>query len=247
MHSVPPLAAAPRFQDSQVRRAHDRGLRETDWLLARYSFSFGDYHDPNHTHWGCLRALNEDWVAPGRGFTWHGHRDIETLTYPLEGRIRHVDDLGNDFEIGPGDVVHMSAGSGINHSELNASATLPERHLQIWLYPRARSATPACSVTRIDSKAKKNRWCVVASPDGREGSITIDQDVLVFAARPAPGVSLRYGLSSRRLGYLHVVHGEILVGSSLRLHAGDGLKLAHDEVLSLTGVVPETEVLLFDL
>lgn len=239
--------AATTTQESSVRRAHQRGAQETEWLQARFSFSFADYHDPNHTHWGSLRALNDDWVAPGRGFAWHGHRDIETLTYPIHGRIHHTDSLGNDYVFGPGEVHRMSAGTGVAHAEMNASQTAPERHLQIWLYPRSRGASPSCERVRIDEASKRDRWRVIASPDGRDGSATVQQDALLFASRLTQGASLRYALEERRLGYLHVVSGELRVDPALRLRAGDGLRFTHHEPVAIVAAAPDTEVLLFDL
>jgi len=246
MHPAAP-GPARTIPESRIRRAHQRGVQETDWLVARFSFSFGDYHDPNHTHWGSLRALNEDWVAPGRGFAWHGHRDIESLTYPIQGRIHHTDDLGNDYVFGPGQVHRMSAGTGVAHAEMNASDTEPERHLQIWLYPRNRGTAPACELVRIDDKSKRNRWRVIASADGRQGSLTVGQDALIFATLLSAGASLTYELAAHRLGYLHVIAGELSVGPSLRLRAGDALRFTHEEPLAISAVAPDTEALLFDL
>ena len=246
MHSQV-LPASKTIPDNRVRRAHQRGAQESDWLQARFSFSFGDYDDPNHTHWGALRALNDDWVAPGRGFAWHGHRDIETLTYPIHGRIHHTDSLGNDYVFGPGEVHRMSAGTGVAHAEMNASDTEPERHLQIWFYPRSRGASPSCERVRIDEASKRDRWRVIASPDGRDGSATVQQDALIFASRPTQGTSLRYALEEHRLGYLHVVSGELRVDPALLLNAGDGLRFTHHEGLAIVAESPDTEVLLFDL
>lgn len=230
-----------------VRRAHQRGSMENEWLQARFSFSFADYQDPNHMHWGSLRALNEDWVAPGGGFARHGHRDIETLTYPIQGRIHHTDSLGNDFVFGPGEILRMSAGSGLEHSEMNTSRTEPARHLEIWLYPRSRGVTPACALTRIDERDKLGRWCLIASPDGREGSAAIHQNARIFTSRPAQEVVLGYQLAQHRLGYLHVVSGAVQVAPGLLLRAGDGLRFTHREYLEVVGASADSEVLLFDL
>ncbi|WP_076998829.1 pirin family protein [Variovorax sp. KK3] len=233
--------------ESRVRRAHQRGVQETDWLVARFSFSFGDYHDPNHTHWGSLRALNEDWVAPGRGFAWHGHRDIEAITLPIQGRIHHTDNLGNDYVFGPGEVMRMSAGSGIAHAEMNASDAEAERHLQIWLYPRRRGTAPECELVRIDAQNKRDRWCVIASPDGREGSLSVQQEALIFSTCLSLGASLPCPLAPHRLGYLHVVSGELDVDGALRLGPGDALRFTHETPPLVTAAAPDTEALLFDL
>jgi len=241
------LSPPSAIPESRIRRAHQRGTQETDWLRARFSFSFGDYRDPNHTHWGSLRALNDDWVAPGRGFAWHGHRDIESLTYPIHGRIHHTDSLGNDYVFGPGELHRMSAGTGVAHAEMNASGTEPERHLQIWLYPRERGASPGCERVRIDENSKRDRWCLIASPDGREGSATVGQDARIFVSRLAQGRSLDYGLEEHRLGYLHVVAGELRVDRGVLLHAGDALRFTHHDALAVEAEAPDTEVLLFDL
>jgi redox-sensitive bicupin YhaK (pirin superfamily) len=242
-----PLSTQRILGEQQVRRAHQRGAMENEWLQARFSFSFADYQDPNHMHWGSLRALNEDWVAPGGGFARHGHRDIESLTYPLRGSIHHTDSLGNDFVFGPGEILRMSAGTGLEHSEMNASPSEPERHLQIWLYPRSRGCAPHCALTRIDETAKQGRWCPVASPDGREGSAMVQQNALIFASRPGLASRLRYTLDEHRLGYLHVVAGEVQVDRGLHLRAGDGLRITHREQLELIGATADAEVPLFDL
>lgn len=240
-------ASANAIPENRIRRARDRGMHETEWLHARFSFSFGDYQDPNHMHWGSLRALNEDWVAPGRGFPWHGHRDIESLTYPIQGRIQHTDDQGNAYEFGPGQLHRMSAGSGIVHTEMNASDTEPERHLQIWLYPRQRGTAPQCELVSIDEAARRNRWSLIASPDGRGGSATIGQDALLFTTRLKPGAALGHALETHRLGYLHLVAGELEVNAGTRLLAGDGLRFTHEEPLDLVAGANGAEALLFDL
>lgn len=241
------LSTPSPIPESRIRRARQRGTLETDWLHARFSFSFGDYHDPNHTHWGSLRALNDDWVAPGRGFAWHGHRDIESLTYPIHGHIRHSDSLGNDYVFGPGELHRMSAGTGVVHAEMNASDSEPERHLQIWLYPRSRGESPGCELVRIDADSKRDRWRLIASSDGREGSVTVRQDARIFASLLTETCALRYALGEHRLGYLHVVAGDLRVGPEVQLHAGDGLRFTHHEALSIAATSPDTEVLLFDL
>ncbi len=220
---------------------------ENAWLQARFSFCFGDYQDPNHTHWGSLRALNEDRVTAGRGFAWHGHRDIESLTYPIEGRIHHTDSLGNDYVFGPGELHRMSAGSGIEHAEMNASATQAERHLQIWLYPQARGLAPGCELVRIDAAGAREGWRLIASPDGRDGSATVQQRASLFVARPTRGSALSFGLDAHRLGYVHVVCGAIAVEPGLQLRSGDGLRFTHHETLELVAESEDAEVLLFDL
>ena len=235
------------FSEQMVRRAHQRGSMENEWLQARFSFSFADYQDPNHMHWGSLRAHNEDWVAPAGRFARHGHRDIETLTYPLQGRIHHIDSLGNDFVFGRGEILRMSAGTGLEHSEMNASRTEPERHLQIWLYPRSRGVAPGCALTRIDEKDTLGRWCPIASPDGREGSAAIHQNATIFASRPAAEGRLAYQLAQHRLGYLQVVSGAVHVDPGLHLRVGDGLRFTHREHLELVAASADAEVLLFDL
>jgi len=235
------------LSERNVRRAHQRGALENGWLQARFSFCFGDYQDPNHTHWGSLRALNEDRVAAGRGFAWHGHRDIESLTYPIEGRIHHTDSLGNDYVFGPGELHRMTAGSGIEHAEMNASSVDAERHLQIWLYPQARGLAPGCERVRIDAAGARETWQLIASPDGRDGSATVQQRALLFVGRPARGSALGYGLAAHRLGYLHVVAGALSVDPGLQLRSGDGLRFTHHEALELVAEADGTEVLLFDL
>lgn len=232
---------------SQIRRARDRGALENDWLQARFSFSFANYQDPNHVSWGPLRALNDDLVAAGRGFGPHGHRDIETITYPIRGTIRHTDNLGNDYVFGRGQIQRMSAGTGVIHSEMNASAQEAERHLQIWLYPSRPGLPPSCELVDIDESSLENRWRPIASPDGREGSATVQQEALVYASRLSPGSRIEYALRPERLGYLHVVDGALLANEELQLQAGDGLRIDHGQQLSIAASPSGAEVLLFDL
>lgn len=229
----------------EVRRAATRGAFRNDWLDARFSFSFGNYQDAGRMRWGALRALNDDVVQPGRGFAPHAHSDIETITYPLSGQIEHRDSIGNHHVYGRGQVQRMSAGRGIVHSEMNASATAPERHLQIWFLPAQQGGEPECEISTIPDEEKRDRWRVIASPDGREGSARVRQDVFMYASLLSAEKTLTFGLRAGRIGYLHVASGRLLLPDAIELGAGDGACVSGGS-LHLQAHSP-AEILLFDL
>lgn len=229
----------------QLRRADERGHTRLDWLESYHSFSFGDYYDPRHLGVSNLRVINEDWIAPAGGFPTHGHKDMEILTYVLEGALEHKDSLGNGSVIRPGDVQYMSAGTGVRHSEYNASGSEIVHLLQIWLIPNRLGVAPSYGQRHFGAQERRRRFALLASPDGREGSIATHQDGLLFATLLGPAESLTHRLDAGRRAYVHLARGEARVnGQDLR--AGDALRIeSGPEVrIAATG---EAEILLFDL
>jgi len=230
---------------TQLRRATERGHGRHGWLDSFHSFSFADYHDPAHMGFGPLRVINEDRVQPGRGFGTHGHRDMEIISYVLEGALAHQDSMGNGSVIRPGDVQRMSAGTGVQHSEFNASEREPVHFLQIWIEPNVRGIEPSYEEKRFDEASKRGEWRLIASRDARDGSVLIHQDADVFVTRLQAGETLRRELDPRRRAYVHVVRGEVRV-NGVNLASGDALK-GERENLIILDEAREAEVLLFDL
>jgi len=228
-----------------LRRADERGQADHGWLYAQHSFSFGDYMDPNHMGFGPLRVINEDRVAPGRGFATHGHRDMEIVTYVLEGQLAHKDSIGNGAVILPGDVQRMSAGSGIRHSEVNPSLTEPVHLLQIWIMPTQEGIEPGYEQTHFEAAEKRGRLRLVASPDGRDGSVTIHADASIHAGLFDGDESAEVALNPARKAYVHVARGSIEVQGQA-LSQGDAIKLEGESVLTLARG-QGAEVLVFDL
>ena len=225
------------------RPARERGHAEHGWLHAAHTFSFADYHDPAWMGFGALRVLNHDRVEPGRGFAEHGHRDMEIVTYVLDGVLAHGDDMGNASEMRPGEVQLMSAGRGVRHSEFNASTVEPVELLQIWILPSRTGTAPRYEQRAFPDAAGGFRLLV--SPDGRDGSLTIGQDARMLLATPVAGDELRHGLAPGRHAWVHVVRGRLGLGD-LTLGPADGAG-AHDESeIVLTAEAP-SEVLLFDV
>lgn len=225
--------------------ARSRGHANYGWLDTWHSFSFADYYDPQEMGWGSLRVLNEDRVAPGAGFPMHGHRDMEILTWVLEGALEHQDSLGNGSVITPGEVQRMSAGTGIRHSERNPSPDAPVHLLQIWIEPAQAGLVPSYEHKCLDPDQLAGRLCLIASPQGRAGSVTLHQDVEVYAARLDAGMSVQHDVGSGRLAYLQVARGALdLNGTSLR--AGDGAKIRDESALQITAS-EGAELLLFDM
>ena len=233
------------------RRADERGKPEHGWLSSRHTFSFADYYDPRHMGYRALRVINEDRVAPGGGFPTHGHRDMEIVTYVLEGALEHEDSTGTRSVIHPGDVQRMSAGSGVRHSEYNHSREEPVHFLQIWLLPSVRSIPPSYEQKHFDDSQKSNRLCLVASPDGATGSVTIHQDVRLFVARLGAGVTLTHELHAERYAWIQIARGKTRASAgeqSFLLGEGDGVAVLSGGRLELGGADGEdAEVLLFDL
>lgn len=229
----------------EVRKSHERGHANHGWLNSFHSFSFADYYDPNHMGFGPLRVINEDRVKPGMGFGTHGHRDMEIISYVLEGALEHKDSMGNGSVLRPGAVQRMSAGTGVMHSEYNPSPNEPVHFLQIWIQPNVRGVAPSYEEKFFDAGAKRGVLKRVASPDGREGSVLIHQDAHLFAALLDGAERATHALADGRLAYVHVVRGKVTAGGQ-PLEAGDALKLAGPTTLVLENA-SNAEVLLFDL
>ncbi len=227
------------------RPAASRGRSDRGWLDAWHSFSFGDYRDPEHGGWGALRVLNEDVIAPGRGFGMHGHTNMEILTLVLAGELEHKDGLGNASVIRAGEVQHMSAGPGLLHSEFNPSRDVPLHLLQVWIEPGRRGVEPAYGRRAFPAEERRGRLRAIASGDGRDGSLAIQQDAVLWAALLAAGQSLRHDLAAGRRAYLHVVRG-VAVLNGTPLEGGDGAKIADEAALEISAE-EEAEILLFDL
>jgi hypothetical protein len=229
----------------EVRKAQDRGYADHGWLKSFHSFSFADYHDPRHMGFGSLRVINEDRVSPGMGFGTHGHRDMEIVSYVLEGALEHKDSMGNGSVIKPGDVQRMSAGRGVMHSEYNPSRGDLVHFLQIWIEPNVRGIAPSYEEKHFDAASKRGRLRLVASPDGRDGSVTIHQDARLYAALVDGEERVTHALAPGRKAYVHVARGAVTVNGQ-PLTAGDALKAAAvAEVVIEHG--KDAEVLLFDL
>ena len=228
-----------------LRKSGERGHAQHGWLDSYHSFSFADYYDPAHIHFSALRVINEDWIAPAAGFPMHGHRDMEIITYLLEGALQHRDSMGNGSVIRPGDVQRMSAGTGVTHSEFNPDANERAHLLQIWIQPDAHGIAPSYEQKSFSEADKRGRLRLIASPDGRDGSVTIHQDAYLYASLLRDGDEIAHRLASGRKAYVHIARGELSVNGEL-LRAGDAAKLSDEGVIRLRGD-RAGEVLLFDL
>ncbi len=229
----------------KLRRAADRGRGDHGWLDSRHTFSFAGYHDPAHMGVSNLRVINDDRVAPGQGFSTHGHRDMEIVSYVLEGALEHRDSMGNGSVIRPGDVQRMSAGSGVTHSEFNHSKDQPVRFLQIWLLPNRRGIDPGYEQRYFDADSRRGRLRLLVSPDGRDGSLASSQDADLYGALFEAGESDRLEPAPGRTRYVHVATGAVEV-NGVGLAEGDGATIDGDETVALTGA-GSADVLLFDL
>jgi redox-sensitive bicupin YhaK (pirin superfamily) len=230
---------------TELRPAGERGFADHGWLKSYHSFSFADYHDPRHVGYGPLRVINEDRVAPGTGFGTHGHRDMEIISYVLEGALAHRDSMGNGSTIVPGDVQRMSAGSGVRHSEYNHEQAGTTHFLQIWIEPDATGIAPSYEQKHFDAASKRGRLRLIASPDGAEGSVRIHQDARVYAALLDGAERVVHRLAAGRRAYVHVARGSVRV-QGYALGAGDALKIDKVNEISLEQAA-RAEVLLFDL
>jgi len=228
-----------------VRRSDDRGVAQFGWLDSRHTFSFGHYHDPKFMGFGPLRVINEDRVQPGRGFDTHGHRDMEIISYVVSGALRHEDSLGNGSIIRPGDVQRMTAGTGVRHSEYNASDEEPVHFLQIWIQPEALGLAPGYEQKAFPAEQQTNRLALVVARGGRDGAVSIHRDVDIYAGRLDAGVTIGHTFRAGRSGWLQVVRGE-LHANDLVLQAGDGLALGQVPSLELHAI-GASELLLFDM
>jgi redox-sensitive bicupin YhaK (pirin superfamily) len=229
----------------RLRKAQDRGRANFGWLDSRHSFSFGHYHDPAHMGFGPLRVINDDRVAPGGGFPTHPHSDMEIISYVLEGALAHKDSLGTGSVIRPGDVQRMSAGTGIRHSEFNASETEPVHFLQIWIIPERRGLEPGYEQKAFAPEEKRGRLRLLASRDGRDGSVTIHRDVDLFATLLGRGESVSHQLAPGRVAWVQVARGSVSIDGT-PLTEGDGVAIEAAGRLTLAGT-EDAEVLLFDM
>jgi hypothetical protein len=228
----------------EVRKSSERGYADHGWLRSFHTFSFADYHDSEHMGYGALRVINEDRINPDTGFGTHGHRDMEIISYVLEGELAHKDSMGNGSTIVPGDVQRMSAGSGVRHSEFNHAKTVTH-FLQIWIEPGVRGIEPGYEQKHFDAAAKRGRLRLIASPDAREGSVKIHQDASLYAALIDGAEKAAHKLAEGRRAYVHVARGRVTVNGT-PLEAGDALKVSNvAEVVLEQGA--GAEVLLFDL
>jgi quercetin 2,3-dioxygenase len=229
----------------RVRRSGERGRFHLGWLETHHTFSFADYFDPAHMGYGPLRVINEDVIAPGGGFPTHPHRDMEIVTYLLDGALEHQDSMGTGSVIRPGEVQRMTAGTGVTHSEFNHSRVAPVHLLQIWILPSRAGLKPSYEQRAFPVEERRGRLKLVAAGDGREGAVTVNQDVAVYAALLDQGASVEHTLAAGRRAWLQVARGEVTcAGESLA--AGDGAALEALERLTLSAA-ESSELLLFDL
>lgn len=229
----------------ELRQAADRGHAQHGWLNSHHTFSFAEYFDPKQMGWSALRVINDDTIQPGEGFGTHGHRDMEIITYVLDGALEHKDSMGSGSVIRPGDVQVMSAGTGVRHSEFNHSHTDPVHLLQIWIVPKFTGIKPNYQEKFFDAADKRGQLRLVVSPDGRDGSLTIVQDASIYAALLDGDERVEHTVAAGRNAYVHVARGELTLNGQ-PLEAGDGVKIAEETVLTLSNG-KGAEVLVFDL
>jgi redox-sensitive bicupin YhaK (pirin superfamily) len=239
--------AAPRGETTmmEIRKSNERGVADLGWLQSRHSFSFGHYRDPDHVGFGPLLVINEDRVQPGRGFGTHGHRDMEIISYVLDGALEHKDNMGNGSTLRYGDVQRLSAGTGVMHSEFNHAQDKPVHFLQIWIQPNVKGIPPGYEERHFDAASKQGRLRLIASPDGHDGSVRIHQDARLYASILNSDGTLTHALSPGRIAYVHVIRGEITVNGHT-LTGGDALKIAQEDSAKLSDA-RNAEILLFDL
>lgn len=228
-----------------IRRSNERGYADHGWLKSFHTFSFADYYDPRHVEFGALRVINEDRVAAGGGFGTHGHRDMEIISYVLDGELAHKDSMGTGETIRPGDVQRMSAGRGVMHSEFNPSGEKPAHFLQIWIQPNQKGVQPSYESKHFGPEEKRGRLRLIASPDGADGSVQIHQDAKVYAGLFDGAESAEFAIGADRQVYLHVARGSVTANDNV-LNAGDALALTDTVELSLSKG-QGAEVLVFDL
>src|SRR5919106_3087766 len=228
-----------------VRRSNERGASKFSWLDSRHTFSFGDYYDPKNVGFSSLRVINEDRVDPAAGFPTHSHSDMEIITYVLEGALAHKDSTGTSSVIRVGDVQRMSAGTGISHSEYNASQTEPVHFLQIWIVPNKTGLAPGYEQRAFPLNEHRDTWTLIGSEAGRDGSVTVHQDVDVWAARFSPGEQSSFPLKPSRNIWTQVARGAVTLNGTT-LNAGDGAAVSEEEILEIRAV-ESVELLMFDL
>ncbi|NDC82293.1 pirin family protein [bacterium] len=226
------------------RKSAERGYADHGWLKSFHTFSFAGYYDPNHIHFRTLRVLNEDVIAPGNGFPEHGHDNMEIITVVLEGELEHKDSMGNTERIIPGEIQVMSAGAGITHSEYNPSSTQPLHLMQIWIFPKHQNTQPGYRQANFSKNILPNTWTCFVSPDGKSGSLTIDQDVELYGLELTEGSSAGYELRARHHSFIHLIHGTVVVNGVL-ISTGDALMISNEsfEVKAIS----DSKLLMFDL
>lgn len=229
-----------------IRPRHERGTANFGWLDSRHTFSFGNYYDPQHMGFASLRVINEDKVIPAKGFGTHGHRDMEIISYVLSGALEHRDSMGNGSVIRPGDVQRMSAGTGVAHSEFNASATEPVHFLQIWLLPNERGLQPSYEEKHFAPQEKPGQLILVGSTDGRDNSVTIHQDVNLYLGSLENSDRINYQIDDNRAVWIQVAKGSVSLDGQL-LEAGDGAAIVDETQITLTANNDTGEILLFDM
>lgn len=229
----------------KLRRSSDRGHTKLDWLDSRHTFSFGDYHDPQHMGFSHLRVINEDRVAPGGGFGTHSHRDMEIITYVLEGALAHKDSTGTSSVIRVGDVQRMSAGTGISHSEYNASQTEPVHFLQIWIIPNETGLKPDYEQRSFELEKNRGKWIPVVAPNGRDGTVKVHQDIEILAAVLSPEQQVSYRLKPGRHAWLQLARGGVSLNGTV-LNVGDGAAIGMEEMVEIQAL-DDAEILLFDV
>lgn len=229
----------------QIRHSEERGAANHGWLNSHHSFSFGSYHDPKHMGFGPLLVINEDRVTPGQGFGTHGHRDMEIISYVLDGALEHKDSMGTGSVLHYGDVQRMSAGSGVRHSEFNHSQKDGLHFLQIWIQPNVTGIAPSYEEKHFSPETKQGKLRLVASSDGRQGSVLIHQNASIYASIMQEGDALEHALDEGRTAYVHLIRGSLVVNGT-PLKAGDALKLTQEAKVTLTQA-EDAEFLLFDL
>lgn len=229
----------------KIRRSEDRGLANHGWLKSRHTFSFANYHDPKHTNFGPLLVINEDRIEGGSGFGRHPHRDMEIISYVVKGSLEHEDTMGNKVIIRPGEVQKMSAGTGVMHSEMNHEADKETHFFQIWIMPDKKGIKPSYGQKSFAADLEKEPLVLVASPDGRDGSIPIQQDADMYLSRLRPHASLHFGVRPGRGVWVQLVKGSVTIGDQT-LQAGDAAALTDESVLDLLST-SDAELILFDL
>jgi redox-sensitive bicupin YhaK (pirin superfamily) len=229
----------------EIRKSEERGHADHGWLKSKHSFSFASYHDPRHTGFGPLLVINEDQVAAGQGFGAHAHRDMEIISYVLEGALEHKDSMGTGSVLHYGDVQRMSAGSGVRHSEFNGSSSERVHFLQIWIQPNVAGIAPGYEEKHFPVESKQGRLRLIASNDGRDGSVLIHQNASIYASIMNGGDDIEHMLAQGRSGYVHVIRGRVRVNDQV-LNGGDALKLTGEPAIVLTDA-QDAELLVFDL
>jgi quercetin 2,3-dioxygenase len=230
----------------KLRRSEERGHADHGWLNSYHTFSFANYHDPEHMGYRSLRVINDDRVAAGRGFGAHAHRDMEILTYVLDGQLAHKDSMGHTELLGPNEIQKMSAGSGVVHSEFNGSTSDPVHFLQIWIEPQSRGTAPNYEQYAFQPEEKRNRFRLLASSETVAGAARLNQDAKVSVAEVTPGNTLTYALADRRHAWVHVVEGEVTLNGEA-LATGDAVAVEDERELRVTATGEKAEVLVFDL